>query len=682
MQRRPEKAKTEEYIMDLSGLNPQQREAASTLKGPLLILAGAGSGKTRTITMRMAHMIDDQKIPADQILAITFTNKAAREMAERVGKFLWGKQKPTIGTFHYLGLNILKEDIDKLGYQKNFTLYDRSDQLSLVREALKYLKNGKAFDKQTLLSMIGDMKNKNMSLDAYLNSPFISLEDDYGIALDHVYRFMKEKMEYFNAIDFDDILLLVCELFDKYPEVAEKYSKKYQYLMVDEYQDTNPLQFKMIRGLTSTHNNICVVGDDDQSIYGFRGADIKNILNFEKQFQNTKVIKLEENYRSTAAILDLANAIIKENKNRKEKAMWTSGEKGELPFLWVTGDATHEAQIVCDKVVKLRNEGQSLKEMAILYRSNTQTPPFEDQLRLNQIPYRILGGQKLYERKEVKDIIAYLSTIQNPFNDISVRRILNVPARGIGPKTLKKYLDISEKANTNLYKAMNKEAYTQGDMKVSAFLEMIQGLKKNFKEMSLSQAIQEVITQTKYESYIEQLYEGTKQVDMRKNSLNLLLESAKRFENQTNIPPTLKNFLEFILLVDNQDSKDEKENKNEITLMTLHSSKGLEFDNVFLVGVEEELLPHKKTITQNEDISEERRLCYVGITRARKNLIMTYCKERKLYNKNSKRAPSRFLLEHKELYTEQDRTGFGHMTVEEADEYKAQIFSDILNSLD
>ncbi len=667
--------------MNLNGLNEKQKSAASIINGPLLILAGAGSGKTRTITYRMAHMIRNHKIDPASMLALTFTNKAAKEMKARIRKLVGKVASPQTITFHALGLTILKKDIELLGMRKNFTLYDRSDQQSLLRQALKSLKNGKSFDKQTLLSMMGDLKNKNIAPHEYSNSLEYDESNDYCMALEYCYPYITEKMKYFNAIDFDDILLLTNRIFQENPEVAKRYSSLYKYITVDEYQDTNPIQFNILKALTSVHHNICVVGDDDQSIYKFRGADIENILRFENHYPGANVVKLEENYRSTPNILNLSNNIIKDNKHRKEKALWTSKPNDEPPLLWETLDTNHEAQIVIEQIDKLRSQSVAPKEIAVLYRSNTQVPPFEDQLRLNQVPYKILGGKKLYERKEVKDLIAYFSVIFNPYDEISVRRVLNVPNRGIGAKTLEKYLSISSSTKKNLFRALQEHCLLENDKKVSTFVDLIKAFKLDSQTSSLREFIQNIIDSTGYIKYLSKMYDSPKQIEVRKNILFTFLESASRFESHYQGNNLHVDFLEKILLTDSQDEKEEEE-KNEVTLMTMHSSKGLEFDYVFIIGMEEELLPHKRTIVNGEDIEEERRLCYVGITRARKQLYMTYCKQRMIYNKNSPRHLSRFLLGKEKFYTHQDRTTFGHMSQEEAQEYKANFFQDLMSSLD
>jgi superfamily I DNA/RNA helicase len=670
----------------LDQLNPMQREACDKLAGPVLILAGAGSGKTRTVTFRIAHMIRDQAIPPEAILAITFTNKAAREMKERTKALVRTRKSPVICTFHAFGISVLSEDIDKLGYQKNFALYDRSDQMSLLREALKNYRGGKSFDRATIISKISFLKNQIIEAEDYTSSTHFDPFDDYCLVTEYCYTYLSERMKFFNAIDFDDILMLVVKLFKNHPEVAQKYSRRFRYITVDEYQDTNPLQFEMIKGLTSMHENICVVGDDDQAIYSFRGADISNILNFEKQFSETKVIKLEQNYRSTKSILNLANEVIRKNKKRKDKAMWTDGVEGDPPFLWTTQDSTHEAQIIADEIDRLRNEGVKLSEVAILYRSNTQTPILEDQLRLSQIPYKMIGGQKLFEKKEVKDIIAYLQIVQNPNNEIALRRVLNVPTRGVGNKTLDHFLKIASDSSSNLFQVMKENSI--GHKSIKSFIDIVLKVQAFARQNSIADTIDLILRETKYLEFIDRIYDEGNQAQFRKNSIELLRNSSVRFQNKNNEvgPRTLKKFIDLILLADNQDNsnEDDEENgkKNELTMMTLHSSKGLEFDYVFMVGVEEELLPHKKTITLNQDISEERRLCYVGITRARKKLYMTICKERTLYAKKVPRKVSRFLHRMKHLYIEQDRTGFGHLSEEEIKEHKAQVFSDILSMLE
>lgn len=673
-------------MISLDGLNPEQRAAAETIFGPVLILAGAGSGKTRTVTFRVAHMLTNHHIPGHQILAVSFTNKAAAEMQERVKKLVPESRKRkglTLSTFHSLGIRILREDIHHLGYNNLFTIYDSADQMSIIREGLKNYRANKAFDKGIVQSKISWLKNKGISAEEFVNSEYYDPENPYDGAVEMVYPFYQDKLKFYNALDFDDILFLVVKLFEAHPEVARKYSERWKFLMVDEYQDTNGLQFRFIQGLTSTHNNICVVGDDDQSIYAFRGADIHNILNFEHRFPGAKVIKLEENYRSFAPILELANQVIRQNSKRKDKTMRTSQVGGEKPFLWAAADADHEAQVVVDDIIEKQKEGVHLGEVAILYRSNTQIPPFEDQLRLNQVPYTIIGGQKFYEKKEIKDLIAYLTVILNPRDELGLRRILNTPHRGIGTATLEKYLKVSEETKTPLFHVIEKEAPVNKRAELAGFTELIREMKDVFESKGIVEGVSSLIQRTDYMAFVEKSYDNSKFAQRKKEDVENFILSAQRFKEKFGEEATLRNFVERLLLADSQDTKGGggDEARHEVTLMTLHSSKGLEYDYVYLVGMEEELLPHKKTIVENSDIGEERRLCYVGITRARKRLVMTHAKQRKLYGRDVPRHPSRFVVGLEEAMTVQDRTTFAGMTEEEIDAVKDDFLADLIKSL-
>lgn len=677
-------------VISLSGLNDPQREAASTIDGPVLILAGAGSGKTRTITYRIAHMVDNLGMDPKTILGVSFTNKASKEMKERVITLL-GKRKArglTLATFHSLGVKILKEEIHLLGYHKNFSIYDTSDQTSIIREALKSIKTEKTFDRKQIMSKIGFLKNKGIMSEEFISSVHFDEDDPYDLMVEYVYRYYQDKLKFYNAIDFDDILNLVVRLFREHPTITTKYSEKFKYVMVDEYQDTNPLQFELIMGLTKTHNNLCVVGDDDQAIYSFRGADVTNILEFERKFPGAKVVKLEENYRSTMPILDLANKVIKENKNRREKSLWTQMKSDLRPLLWLTADTDHEAQVVVDEIVQHQGRGGHLGDMAVLYRSNTQAQPIEDQLRLSQVPYTILGGQKFYEKKEVKDLIGYLSVILNPQDQIALRRILNVPHRGIGNVTLEKYLKLADEKKITLFQALELDPALdpRRSDQIVHFTKLIRKFQGTYETSPLPEAISAMVDDIDYLKFVEKSYDSAKQVDQRKNDVHMFVESAVRFLRYNQGTGTLKMFVERLLLQDNQDERDEDDDddvrKNEVTMMTLHSSKGLEFDTVFLIGMEEETLPHKRVIQLGEDIGEERRLAYVGITRAQQKLVMTYCKERKLYGRLSVRHKSRFLNDLGNLFTEQDRTTFGHLTEDEATEYKSSFFNNLIDGLD
>lgn len=681
-----------EGVISLSGLNDKQREAADTIDGPVLILAGAGSGKTRTLTYRIAHMVDNLHIPGKNILAVSFTNKAAKEMRERVIGLL-GKHKSrgvTLATFHSLGLKILKKEIDKLGYHKKFSIYDTSDQLAIIRDGLKLYHAGKNFKKEQILSLIGNLKNGGIEPDDYADSPMFNEEDPYCHATNFIYEYYQEKLKFFNAIDFDDILLLTVKLFNENPDIAQKYSEQFQYIMIDEYQDTNTLQFNLILHLTKCHNNLCVVGDDDQAIYSFRGADITNILSFESNFPGAKVVKLEQNYRSVSPILELANRVIQENKNRREKTLWSDKKSDLKPVLWKCGDTDHESEIVVEDIVKHQSDGGHLGDIAILYRSNTQALPVEEQLRLSQVPYKMLGGQKFYEKKEVKDLMAYLQVIKNPADQMALRRILNIPNRGIGMRTLEKYLELAEDENVSLFHAMKMKPDLDPNREkhIRPFVSLITKHQDEFSRYSLAESITTLVEDIDYFKFIEKNYDNVKQVDRRKNDINHFIESAERFTKFYGEDANLDTFVEKLLLQDSQDTSDEEEEDdvraNEVTMMTLHSSKGLEFDTVYLLGMEEEILPHKRSITEG-NVSEERRLCYVGITRAQSKLIMTYCKQRKIHGTISPRHKSRFVIElDKEgFFKEQDRESFGQFdTQEEVEEYKKGFFSNLMNLLD
>lgn len=669
-------------MISLNGLNPEQREAAETVEGPMLILAGAGSGKTRTVTYRIAHMLDNLRIPGKSILAVSFTNKAAMEMKERVGHLVDSKTRKgiTLSTFHSLGMRILREDIHHLGYNNLFTIYDQADQTSIVREALKNYRSGKSFERSIILSKIGLLKNNGISCEEFTKSKFYDPENNYDGATEYVYHYYQDKLQFYNALDFDDILFLVAKLFRNHPDVAKKYSERFRYVMVDEYQDTNNLQFELIQALTSTHSNICVVGDDDQAIYAFRGADISNILNFEKQFPATKIVKLEENYRSTFPILNLANNVIKENLQRKDKTMRTSKMEGALPQLWAAGDSDHEAAIIVEEIIKMQSNSIALSDIAILYRSNTQVPPIEDQLRISQVPYNIIGGQKFYEKKEIKDLIAYLTVIQNTRDELALRRILNVPNRGIGSVTLNKFLDIGTRERKHLYNVLAEDDTNEH---IQDFISLIKRYQILFNEQPLVQTINQLVEEIKYYDFIEKSYDSAKLANRKREDVKNFILAADRFQDRYQTDATLKNFVERLLLADSSDSSSSSDGfvKNEVTLMTLHASKGLEYDNVFLVGMEEELLPHKKTIVDNSDINEERRLAYVGITRARKRLIMTFAKERKMYNKMIPRFKSRFVIELPALYKELDRTNFGDMSQDEVVDFKKNFFGSLRDTL-
>lgn len=673
-------------MFSLKELNPEQRKAVEAIEGPVLILAGAGSGKTKTITYRVAHMVSDLGITPSKILAVSFTNKATKEMQERVKELIGSDllKKMTLCTFHSLGVKILKKEIHHLGLQNNFNIYTQSDQISLVRQALKHYKAGKSFDQKRILSKISFLKNKGIGNKEFPNSIYMDYEDPYDLAAEFVYHFYQDKLLFYNSIDFDDILFLTVTLFEKYPAIAEKYSNFFSYVMVDEYQDTNPLQFKIIKALTSTHQNICVVGDDDQSIYGFRGAEISNILFFEKNFPNAMVIKLEENYRSSGPILKLANEVIKGNKKRNEKNLWTKKYSDLKPILWAMGDADHEAEIVAEDILKHKNEGGKFSDIAILFRGNNQSSVVEDVLRMNGIPYHYLGGQKFFEKKEVMDLLAYLKVILNPHDEVALRRILNVPNRGIGLTTLTKYLNYAQETKIPLFSALNQ--FPNQDLtrekNIKSFTHLIKGYQEEFSNSPLHLALKKLVDELNFMDFIGKEYaENPKQMNRRKGDVESFIGSCERFL-KFRPDANLKSFIDEMLL---KNEDQEEENKgDQVTIMTIHSSKGLEFHTVYLLGVEEEILPHKKSIIGDEDIGEERRLFYVGITRAKERLVMTYCKERVFYGKKIPRSKSRFLIDTKlsTIYDEADRTNFGHLKKEDIEEYKKSFFSNLLSELD
>lgn len=675
-------------MINLNELNPEQQKAAKTINGPVLILAGAGSGKTKTVTYRIGNMLLNHGISPENILALSFTNKAAEEMRERVKNLVSAQKvrKLTLSTFHALGVTILREDIHHLGIHSHFTIYDASDQLSLIREALAhYNNNDKQFDRKVIQQKISFLKNKGIYPDQFPHTKHFDFSNAYDLATEHVYQYYQNKLFLYNALDFDDLLLLTVKLFEDHPAIREKYSKRFRYIMVDEYQDTNPLQFKFLKFLTSTHHNICVVGDDDQSIYAFRGATVENILSFEHEYPNTTVIKLEQNFRSTSPILDLANHVIKENPKRKSKKLWTKIGSIHKPTMWVCGDAEHETLIIAEEIKNYRQKGYSYSDMALIYRSNHQAPPFEEVIRAEGIPYRIVGGQKFFEKKEIKDLIAYLSLINNPFDEISLRRIINTPARGIGEETLKKFLSLSKEKKEGLWKTMtqNPSFVEKRTANITGFIQFIFSKQKEFKEKPLSMALKSLVDDLNFETYIEDSYDKfPKQKEKKLNELRMFLASTERFQKIFGKDATLRNFLEKVLLDDREKEKDENEFPDEVTLMTMHSSKGLEYKVVFLVGMEEDLLPHKRGLEDDHGVEEERRLLYVGITRAKERLFLTRCKKRNLFGKDSPKNTTRFLkMIPENLLEEQDRTTFGHMSETEVTDYKKNFFNSLIDKI-
>jgi len=628
----------------LKGLNERQREAVLHGEGPLLILAGAGSGKTRVLTYRIAYLIEERGVFPGNILAITFTNKAANEMKERVANLLGGDiDNIWMGTFHSIGVRILRRDIDKIGYEKNFSIYDRDDQITLMKECIKEKDvNKDIYKESSVLGTISHLKDKLIAPDTYINENYSNL---YARNLGELYALYQKKLKQYNALDFDDLIIKTVELFRSAPEVIDYYQRKFQYIFVDEFQDTNKSQYELIRALTGKYKNICVVGDPDQSIYGWRGADITNILNFEKDFKDTTTILLEQNYRSTKNILNVANHIIKNNMERKDKELWTDNEEGNQVIVEKLLDDKVEAEFVANKIEELVDEGYSLNDMAILYRTNAQSRSFEDALRRRNINYKLVGGVKFYDRKEIKDIVAYLRLIQNPSDDISLKRIINVPRRGIGKSTLEKIEKMAQEKDESMYSVLMEISHIKGistraKNSISAFVEMMSNLMAMSEIMSIDDFINHVVHKIGYMEELEK--EGTIEAQSRLENIKEFISVAVDFVVD-NPEGSLEDFLSSISLLSDVDKTEDIE--NSVTMLTVHSAKGLEFPVVFLVGMEEGLFPIARALEKDSDMEEERRLCYVAVTRAEELLYITYTQMRTIYGRTSYSQPSRFIEE-------------------------------------
>lgn len=636
-------------------LNPEQKKACMHVKGPLLLLAGAGSGKTRVLTHRIAYLIDEIGVNPFNILAITFTNKAAKEMRERVDNIVgYGSENIWVSTFHSTCVRILRRHIELLGYDKSFTIYDSDDQKSLMRDVIKYLDlDPKNFKERSCMSAISSAKDELLTPDQFERE---SGGDYKQRKIAEIYREYQRRLKSNNALDFDDLIFLTCELFRTHPDVLRMYQQRFKFIMVDEYQDTNTAQFQFIRHLASTENedgeiehNICVVGDDDQSIYKFRGANIQNILNFENQFPNTRVIKLEQNYRSTQNILNAANEVIRNNFGRKDKTLWTSNPEGTPVFFAQYENEYEEAQEIVSDIYNKVNQGAECKDFAILYRTNAQSRIFEEKLIRNNLPYKIVGGVNFYQRKEVKDILAYLKTIDNGLDDMAVKRIINVPRRGIGLTTIDRLQDYSISNDISFYNALKHAEGVPGIgralSKISPFVSMIEILKQksNTPGYSLEDLIQEVLDAT---GYVEDLKnEDSEEAEARIENINELINKAVAYEANCEDIPTLSGFLEEVALVADIDSLEES--SDFIVLMTLHSAKGLEFPYVYLCGMEDGLFPSYMSISGDDptEVEEERRLCYVGITRAMTELYLSCARSRMVRGETQFNRPSRFVRE-------------------------------------
>ena len=626
------------------GLNPQQAEAVINTEGPMLIMAGAGSGKTKVLTCRVANLLQKGVRPY-RILAITFTNKAAAEMRERVNNMSGPAAKDVwLFTFHAFCARFLRMEIDKLpGYGGNFAIYDTADSQNLIKQILKEMNlDDKRFQPSGILSRISNAKNALQDAAAFARQA----GDFYEQKVADIYSRYEQKLQLNNALDFDDLLMLSIKLLQENKEVREKYQDRFDYLLVDEYQDTNHAQYLLTKFLAAKHRNICVVGDADQSIYGWRGADIQNILDFEKDYPDAKVIKLEQNYRSTQIILDAANAVIENNTGRKPKNLWTENKSGADIIYFQAVDERDEARFVIEQLQNLqRTENKKLGDMAILYRTNTQSRIFEEMLIKSGISYNMVGGLKFYERKEIKDIIAYLRVIFNPADSLSLLRIINVPKRGIGDASLAKIQAYAAANNVSLFEAVSNAAAIDGlSSRFVSKLDDLAGIIFELMNLANEAPVEDLIDRVLHDTgYLEELEnERTPQAQSRIDNLHELISVAQEFaasEEENN----LENFLAHVALV--SDIDDTELGEDAITLMTLHSSKGLEFPVVFLVGMEEGLFPHARTLMNETEIEEERRLCYVGITRAKEKLFLSSTKMRTIYGNTVTYPPSRFLQE-------------------------------------
>ena len=636
--------------MNLDTLNPAQREAVEKTEGPVLILAGAGSGKTRVLTTRIGHLIEDKGVQPANILAITFTNKAANEMRERVEETLESDASDMwISTFHSCCVRILRKDINRIGYNRSFVIYDSADQVTLVKDCLKELNlSDKVFEPKVIISTISGAKDK-----LYDPKKFkaMHMNDNRMSKIADVYALYQDRLKRNSALDFDDLIFKTVELLKSDKEVLDYYRNRFKYIMVDEYQDTSKAQYELIKILAKVHQNICVVGDDDQSIYGWRGADIRNILEFEKDYDDVHVVKLEQNYRSTQIILDAANTVISNNIERKRKRLWSEKKEGELIKIQVAADEIEESDFVADMIAKIsREQNRSYKDFAVLYRANAQSRSVEDALNRSQIPYNIYGGTKFYERKEIKDLIAYLRVIQNPQDDISLKRIINVPRRGIGLRTIEKIEDRASLKQESIYSVLididtNSEISTKARNSISEFVDNIIGTLRTMREVyPVSKLIEKVIESIDYYGYIDDLYKGDKEeAEERKDNVKEFISVAMEFE-QTSEEKDLETFLTGVALT---SESSEEEEIDKVSLMTIHTSKGLEFPVVFIVGMEDGLFPIARAVRSMSDseIEEERRLCYVGITRAKEILYLTLTQKRTLYGKTNPSIASRFMEE-------------------------------------
>lgn len=627
-------------------LNREQKEAVFHTEGPLLLLAGAGSGKTRCLTHRIAYLIDEMGIKPWNILAITFTNKAAGEMRERVNQLVdYGADQVWVSTFHSMCVRILRRHIDRIGFANEFTIYDTDDQKTVMKNICKRLDiNTKIYKERALLGAISSAKDELIGVSEYaLNAGNDMNQRTYAM----VYREYQETLQKNNALDFDDLIVKTVELFKSCPEILDSYQERFQYIMVDEYQDTNTAQFELVRLLAQKNRNLCVVGDDDQSIYKFRGANIRNILDFEKYFPEAKVIKLEQNYRSTQSILDAANAVISNNERRKDKALWTERGSGEPVHFRQFDNAYEEAEYIADDVCrKVRKQGAQYKDFAVLYRTNAQARLLEERMIMEGVPYNVVGGTNFYARAEIKDILAYLKTIDNGRDDVAVRRIINIPKRGIGAVTVEKIEDYAQMRDVSLYDAMEMadEIMSLGKTaaKIRPFVQLIRELRKASSEITIAELIQKIVEKIQYVQYLQD--NDDESAEDRIANVDELITKAVAYQEMHD-EANLTEFLAEVALVADIDKVEDDDNR--VLLMTLHSAKGLEFPHVYLAGMEDGLFPGQSAIWTNdqEDIEEERRLAYVGITRAMNDLTLTCARSRMIRGETQYNPVSRFVRE-------------------------------------
>lgn len=627
-----------------AGLNPEQKKAVEHTEGPLLILAGAGSGKTRVLTYRMAYLMKNNGVSPRNILAITFTNKAAQEMKGRIERLLgFEASNLWVSTFHSACVRILRMEAGKLGFDSNFVIYDSSDQQTLIKNCLKELNiDDKKFPPRAMAALISDAKNRLIDVTAFKKK----VSDYYEEVGAKVYELYQRKLTENNALDFDDLIMKTVALFEHYEQVLDYYQERFQYIMVDEYQDTNHAQYKLIKLLAAKYRNLCVVGDDDQSVYGWRGADIQNILDFERDYPEAEVIKLERNYRSTKNILEAANHVVRCNLGRKEKTLWTDRDEGALPKFFRAKDQYQEAYYIAERIYRTHlDQDKPYRDFAVLYRTNAQSRVIEEVFIKNGIPYTIVGGLKFYDRKEIKDILAYLRVISNPADSISLQRIINVPKRGIGDTSMGKIADYARVQGITDRQALAVVDQIPGltartTRPVREFVQLMEGFEQKAETMSVTELVENILSQTGYTRELEA--DKSIEAQTRLENIKEFLSVTKEFDRK-NEDNRLEDFLAEVSLISDVDQYSDS--SDAVVLMTLHSAKGLEFPVVFIAGMEEGIFPHSRTLLDNNELEEERRLCYVGITRAKEQLYLTAAWERNLYGNTMYNPISRFIEE-------------------------------------